>query len=143
MWYMWIHPVIQAAATLLGLYVISLGWVRFRAAFLGRKGMFKWKRHVALGKTVVAVWALGMVTGLLAAHNSWRVMFITGTHARLGLAMVPFMVFAWATGWLMDRHKKKRKAMPLAHAVNGLILVLMALHQGYTGIAVLRDFVIP
>ena len=143
MWYQWIHPVIQALATVLGLYVLFLGWSRFQAAFMGRKKMFQWKRHVALGKVATALWALGLLTGLWATHTAWMTLFVTGGHAFAGLAMVPFLALAWASGWVMDTHKKRRKALPLAHAVNGLVLALLALYQVWSGIGVLRDFVIP
>ncbi len=143
MWYLWIHPVVQTAATLVGLYVLALGWTRFRAAFLGHKGLFQWKRHVALGKIAVALWALGLGTGLWATHKAWMTLFITDGHYKGGLAMIPFLVFAWASGWIMDTHKRRRKALPLAHAVNGLILAALALYQAWSGITVLRGYVMP
>lgn len=143
MWYLWIHPVIQTVATVLGLYVLWLGWARFQAAFLGRKRMFLWKRHVALGKIVTALWTVGLAEGLWATHKAWMTMFITGGHYRAGLAMIPFLVFAWASGWLMDKHKRRRKALPLAHAVNGAVLAALALYQAWSGLAVLRGYVIP
>jgi len=143
MWYLWIHPLLQAAATLIGLYVLALGWIRFRTAFLGRKGRFQWRRHVALGKLAVALWALGLALGLWATHTAWMATFITGGHAWVGVSAIPLLAFAWASGLVMDRRKKRRRALPLAHAANGLILAGLALYQAWSGITVLRGYVIP
>ncbi|HWR03103.1 MAG TPA: DUF4079 domain-containing protein [Humidesulfovibrio sp.] len=140
---MWIHPVLQTMAVLLSLYVLYLGFVRFRFAHLGHKGIiFQWKRHVAQGIAVMTVWALAFVIGLGAAWNSWHVLGVTEQHYQLGLAMLPLIIFGLGSGFVMDRVKAKRRLLPLAHGAVNALLVLMALYQLYTGVFILRDMVL-
>lgn len=140
---MWIHPVLQTLNLALSAYVLYLGYKRFAFAHLGRKGMFPWKQHVRLGTAGMAVWGVGLGLGLFMAWWSWGVVLITGAHHLTALGMVPLLVFGYASGWVMDRRKAKRKALPLAHAANNLLLVVMTLSQFVTGIGVLRTYVLP
>ena len=140
---MWIHPVLQTLAVLLSLYVLYLGFVRFRFAHLGHKGIiFQWKRHVQQGAAVMIVWALAFVIGLGAAWTSWHAIGITELHYQLGLVMLPLILFGLGSGFVMDRVKAKRKLLPLAHGAVNALLVLMALCQLYTGIAIIRDMLL-
>jgi len=140
---MWIHPTLQTLAVCLSLYVLYLGFVRFRFAHLGHKGIiFQWKRHVAQGIAVMTVWALAFVIGLGAAWTNWHVLGITELHYQLGLVMLPMIVFGLASGFIMDRVKAKRRFLPLAHGIVNALLVLMALCQLYTGVIILRDMVL-
>ncbi len=140
---MWIHPALQVAALVLGLYALHLGWRRFAFAHLGRKIMFPWKRHVALGSLVLAIWLAGLILGLSMAYHAWSMVFITGLHYQTALAMLPLLAFGYLSGRVMDKHKAKRKALPLAHAANNLLLVLMALSQLATGAIIIRDYLLP
>ena len=139
---MWIHPVLQTLAVLLSLYVLYLGFVRFRFAHLGHKGIiFQWKRHVQQGASVMIVWALAFVIGLGAAWYGWSSVFITDLHYKLALVMLPMILFGLGSGYRMDKVKAKRKALPLAHGIVNALLVAMALCQLYTGVIILRDMV--
>lgn len=141
---MWVHPLIQTLALLLSLYVLHLGWLRFKAAHLGRKGvLFPWRRHVQQGSAVLIVWTAGLLIGLGAAWWGWKTVLITGPHHRTALVMVPLLVFGYVSGLVMDRVKKRRKVLPLLHAVNNTLLVVLALSQLVTGIQILRTFIIP
>jgi len=140
---MWIHPVLQTLAVLLSLYVLYLGWVRFSFAHLGRKGTpFPWKRHVQQGSVVMTVWVLAFAIGLGAAWWSWKAVFITDLHYQLGITMLPLIGFGLGTGLYMDRVKARRVLLPIAHGVVNAMLVLMALAQLATGVAILRDMVL-
>jgi len=140
---MWIHPTLQTLAVLTSLYVLYLGFVRFRFAHLGHKGIiFQWKRHVVQGIAVMGIWGGGMGIGLWAAWNNWTVLGVTGMHYFWGLAMLPLIVFGLASGLVMDKVKAKRKALPLAHGAVNALLVLLALWQLCTGIIILRDMVL-
>lgn len=140
---MWIHPALQALATLSALYVLYLGWVRFQFAHLGRKGIvFQWKTHVRQGLIAIGLWAAGLAGGLWAALDAWTVLGLSGAHYWVGLAMGPLMVFGLVSGWVMDRVKARRKVLPLLHGAANLLLVLLALWQTWTGVAVLRDLVL-
>ena len=140
---MWIHPVLQTAAVLLSLYVLYLGFVRFRFAHLGHKGIiFQWKRHVTQGTAVMITWALAFVIGLGAAWYTWKSVFITDLHYQGALLMLPLIAFGLGSGLVMDRVKAKRRLLPLAHGIVNAVLVLLALLQLATGIFVLRDMVL-
>ncbi len=137
-----VHPVLQAFATLLSLYVLWLGFQRFRVLHLNQKATFAWKRHAALGLAVLLLWLGGMAGGLIMARLTWPGFLITGDHGAVGLTMAPLILFGLATGWYMDRVKAKRKYLPLLHGLVNLALVLMALVQFWSGWQVYRMFVL-
>jgi len=127
-----IHPFFQFLAALLGLYVLSLGAVRFRVSHLKGKGVFKWKRHVILGGLTLTVWLAGLILGMLLVYVYWRGVLISG-HGKLGLIMAPFIVFGLGSGLFMNRWKKKRTALPVLHGAVNLIVLALALIQVFTG----------
>jgi len=140
---MWIHPLLQTLAVLLSLYVLYLGFVRFRFAHLGHKGIvFQWKRHVSQGIAVMVTWALAFVIGLSAAWMNWHVVGITERHYAVALVMLPLVLFGLGSGFLMDRVKAKRRLLPLVHGAVNALLVALALWQLWTGIGILRDMVL-
>lgn len=59
-----IHPIIQLSAVVLTLYVFCLGVQRFRSIHLRQKTLFRWKRHVLLGKIAKKRTALPLIHGL-------------------------------------------------------------------------------
>ena len=141
-----IHPLMQLMATVLVLVVLQQGlqrfrFQRFRFQHLKQKAAFKWKQHVSLGTCVIVLWFVGFVGGLVVVRNYWYAVFITGLHGKVGVAMLPFMVVGIVSGWIMHYRKKRRKVLPLIHAVNNLVLVLLALFQTYNGWHVLNAFV--
>ncbi len=139
---MFSHPFLQFSALLLSLYAFHLGYKRFAATKLGRKSVFAWKRHVLLGTLAMVIWMPGLGLGLLLAWWQWNIVFITGAHYQIALLMIPFIVFGYVSGYIMDKRKAKRSVLPLVHGANNLLLVLMALAQLGTGAKVLRDFVL-
>lgn len=139
---LWIHPVLQALTTLIGLYVAYLGLQRFMAQHMGKSRPFLWKRHVTLGKVVLVLWTAGMVGGLAVARLKWQVNFVTGLHYQTALTMLPLILFGGLSGWYMDRHKAQRILLPLAHGVCNLAVVALALFQFRTGWQVIKDFIL-
>lgn len=140
---LWIHPVVQALAALAAPYVLHLGLIRFRAESLGRTGLvFPWRRHARLGVLVMGAWALALASGLGAVWLDLGQVFITGQHYRTGLLMQPLILFGLGSGVLMDRVKAKRRLLPLAHGAVNAVLVLLALLQLRSGLAVLRGLVL-
>ena len=85
-----IHPIIQFSAVMLTLYVFYLVVQRFRSLHLHQKTLFRWKRHVLLGKIAKKRTALPMIHGLsnlvllilplTQVVTGWRVymMFVLG-----------------------------------------------------------------
>lgn len=129
----WIHPVIMAAAMCGGSYALWLGYRRFLSLHLGRRVSFNWKLHVHLGTVVLALWAVGPVLGLFGAQISWGGTFIAKVHAWTGIAMVPLVLFGYFTGRTLDKVRRRRKWLPLAHGINNAVLVLLSIAQAWTG----------
>jgi len=140
---LWIHPVLQFLCTVLALYVMFLGVQRFRAAHLKHKVMFNWKRHVLTGKIVLGVWFVAFVWGAGACRILWGASDLTGTHFVVGLIMLPLLVTGYATGHVLDAVKKRRTVLPLVHGANNALLLGLALYQIWTGIEVVRVFLLP
>ncbi|MBN2332269.1 MAG: DUF4079 family protein [Deltaproteobacteria bacterium] len=130
---LWFHPAMQVPTIFLSLYVLYLGFQRFQAQHLKRRRPFAWQRHVLLGKVVICLWLLGMIGGFLMVHYTWHAFFITGDHARNAVLMLPLMLIGYATGWYMDRHKKRHPRLALVHGINNLLLVMLACSQIFEG----------
>ncbi|XPV75493.1 MAG: DUF4079 domain-containing protein [Desulfovibrio sp.] len=139
---LWIHPFIQAVATLLALLVLYQGYVRFMFAHFKKKGAFPWKKHVNYGLITMTLWITGVALGVFMTHTYWSVIGVTEWHYYIGLGMIPGGLFGIITGLIMDKIKKRRKVLPLLHGVNNFILVLCALYQFYSGIEVIRTFLL-
>ena len=129
----WIHPVIMTVAMAGGLYVLWLGYCRFLSLHYGRRVSFNWKRHVHIGTMVLALWAIGPVLGLFGAQLVWGGTFIAASHAWMGLAMLVLALVGYFTGRTLDKVRKRRKWLPLAHGINNLALVVLSLVQAYSG----------
>ena len=67
---------------------------------------------------------------------------IGGYHAKVGLAMLPFLAFGLITGLYLDRVKKKRKVLPFLHGLNNLTLLVLALVQAWLGMGLYKHFVL-
>jgi hypothetical protein len=137
-----IHPIFQSAGTLIALYVMTLGISRFRMIYLKKKVRFNWKQHVRFGIIATTIWMIGLLGGLYTVKTSWYGFLITGDHAKIGLLMIPFIIFAIGSGIIMDRKKKKRTALPLIHAIFNIAMLCLALLQIYTGVGVYRTYVL-
>jgi len=136
----WIHPILQCATVILAAYVLRLGWDRFAAVSLGRKGRFQWKRHVTLGKAAIFMWIYGMLVGAAASWDDWRRFGVTGSHFYDGLAIVLLVLFGYASGWYMDTNKKKRATLPLLHGAANALALLLSLYSLISGIRLLLKY---
>ncbi len=136
------HPLLQFSAIVLALYVLFIGINRFRSLHLKHKTMFKWKQHVLLGAIALTSWAAGMAGGMVLVYIYWQKILITGLHGKTALVMLPMILFGLLSGYIMNKTRKKRTVLPLAHGINNLILTLLALAQGITGWGVIKLFVL-
>jgi len=135
-----IHPIIQFAAVMLTLYVFYLGVQRFWS--LHQKRLFRWKRHVLLGKIAMLAMLGGMMGGMTMLYLYWHGFLITGLHGKVALVMTPFIIFGAASGLYMNRNKKKRTALPMIHGLSNLVILILALTQVVTGWRVYMQFVL-
>ena len=137
-----IHPIIQLSAIVLTLYVFYLGVQRFRSVNLHQKTLFRWKRHVLLGKIAMSALLGGMMGGMTMAYLYFHGFLITGIHGKTALVMALFIIFGGASGLYMNHNKKKRTALPMIHGLNNFILLIFALTQVITGWRVYMQFVL-
>jgi hypothetical protein len=136
-----VHPILQCSATVLALYVLYLGINRFSSLHLKGKTVFRWKRHATLGYASLGTWLVGTVLGMTLVYVYWHGFLITGTHGKISLLMVPFLVFGRASGLYMDLKKKNRQALPLVHGFSNLIALILAVAQVVSGWWVYKVFV--
>ena len=136
---LWIHPIAQALTALLALYVLTLGLSRFASRHLGKHTVFKWNRHVMLGKVVVAVWALGALGGLTVTYLTYGKIFTGSLHFRIGMIMFPVLLITYLTGRRLDRRRDQSNILPVVHLVNNVILLILAAIQVYTGLGIVQN----
>lgn len=135
-----VHPVLMALVIALVVYVLKLGLVRFAAVRLGRKGVFAWKRHVALGKLAVAGLAAGSLGGFAITLLIWGSPLATGLHAFIAPAVLALAATAFATGLRLDRVKRPGTPLALVHGTNNILLAALCIAQAVTGWMIVRDF---
>jgi hypothetical protein len=136
---LWIHPIVQGLVAVLALYVLWLGLKRFASRHLNMAADFPWKRHVTLGKVVVAVWALGGLGGLAMTYLSFGRIFPESFHFRNAVAILVLLAVTWFTGTRMDRRRGQSNALPLIHAANNVILLILAALQAASGIGIVQS----
>lgn len=107
-----------------------------------KKTPFLWKQHVSLGIVSLATFIAGMAGGLLAVYTYWRSYLITGLHAKVAIVLLPLMIFGLLSGLYMNAKKKKRRWLPILHAANNAILMILAFTQIVTGWKILRNYVL-
>jgi len=127
-----LHGLIQCLTVPFAFYVLYLGLKRFGSLHLGRHEAFAWKRHVVIGIIVLSVLLIGALSGMALVYLRWNIYLVT-LHGRIGVVMIPFILFALISGLYMDQRKMRRIALPLIHGVSNLVLVLLLLSQVVTG----------
>ena len=136
---LWIHPIVQSLTALLALYVLWLGLARFASRHLGKKTVFRWDRHVGLGKFVAAVWALGGLGGMVMTYITYGEIFTESLHFRIGMAILLLLLVAWLTGTRMDRRRGQSDILPVIHLANNALLLILIAIQLVTGIGIVQN----
>jgi len=137
------HPVLMSVTLLLALWVGWQGVNRARFTLLGHKAAFNWKGHVRLGLAVMILWLLGMAAGTVMTSLVHGAPGAYGTHRETAMAMLPLILFGLASGLYMDRKKARRKILPVLHGATNLFLIVLALAQLATGIAIVGRILSP
>ena len=135
---MWTHPPLQAVAALIGVVAMWQGWKRVAMQF-GKKIIFPWKQHVRLGTWGLMLWTLGAL-GFYVTHDIFGSTHITGLHAMLAWPALLLSLFGLGSGYIMDRYKKKRKWLPIAHGAVNAVLLAIVLAECVTGYTLLSSF---
>jgi hypothetical protein len=136
---LWIHPIVQSLTAILALYVLWLGSARLASRHLGKKTVFRWDRHVRLGKLVVAVWALGGLGGLTMTFFAYGKIFTESLHFRIGIAILLLLLVTWLTGTRMDQRRGQSDILPVIHLANNALLLILIAIQFYTGIGIVQS----
>jgi len=139
---LWVHPIIQIIATILGCFALFLAVNRIRAAHFGKRVIFNWRRHVTLGRLTLFLWLAGLMGGMIVARLKWQVNFVTGLHYQIAFLMLPLIILGGVTGIYMDRNKARRKALPIIHGCTNTALLALATFQIFTGWHVIRNFIL-
>lgn len=134
----WLHPLMQVIAVLIGLWAMWQGWKRV-AMQRGKKIIFPWRQHVRLGALALILWTLGAL-GFYVTLDLFGSTHITGLHADLAWYIILLSLFGLATGYVMDRYKKKRKWLPIVHGVANVVLLALVLMECWTGYGLLGQF---
>ena len=134
----WIHPIMEAIATLLGIWAMWQGWQRVRMN-RGIKVLFPWAQHVRIGIWAHILWICGGL-GFYVTHSMFGMTHMTGTHAEVAWPVMGLSAFALVTGIIMNKYKKRRKVLPIIHGVANAILLALVFVECWTGIQLLPDF---
>jgi hypothetical protein len=137
-----IHPIMHFLVFILACYVFYLGMKRFFSLHLKQNIPFPWRRHVLLGIVALATFLAGMPGGIYMVYAYWRSYLITGLHAKIAISLLPFMAFGMLSGLYMNADKKKRKWLPIFHAANNAIVLLLVMAQVITGWKILTKYVL-
>lgn len=137
----YIHPIVQLVAILISFYVLKLGVSRFRLIHLKQETLFKWKLHVRLGAMATTIWLIGVFGGTFIVKSGWYGHIVSGLHGKIGLLLIPFIIFSLVSGVYMDRNKEKRTILPLVHAGFNTVMLILVLLQIYTGVDIYLTYV--
>ncbi len=96
--FFWLHPSVQILAFIIAGYAFYLAWARIRFLHFDIKCQFCWQTHVRAGRWAIALWLVGTLLGFAGAFMEWGAVFVTGTHAFIGLLFVPLAIFGAQTG---------------------------------------------
>lgn len=140
---LWFHPVLQALATLLALWVMEMGVRRTLFSHFGkRKVVFPWKRHVLYGKIVLITWLAGLAIGLLFMRQAYGVWGVSGPHVTVAVVMAALIAFGYVSGHILDKVKKRRKVLNILHGLNNTALLALALYQAWSGWQLVRMYLL-
>ncbi len=97
---------------------------------------------MVLGEIALGALLAGMLAGMTVVYVYWHGFLITGTHGKVALMMLSFILFGLFSGLYMNRKRRHRRLLPLVHSLNNLILLVLALTQVVSGWWVYRAFVL-
>ena len=131
------HPVLMALTLLLALWVAWQGVNRARFSLYKHKVAFNWKGHTRYGLVVMGLWLAGAVGGSIVTDMLHGIPDAYELHEGTASVMLALILFGTVTGLYMDRKKAKRTILPVLHGVANLLLLLLAVGQLVTGVAIL------
>ena len=136
---LWLHPVMQVFALLLGIFAMWQGMQRVAMNHFKKKIIFQWKSHVRWGSLAMILWIAGAF-GFYVTHAVFGETHITGIHAVLAWWIIALCVAGLLTGAVMDQRKKKRFWLPVVHGGLNVLLLVLVLFECYTGYQISGSF---
>jgi len=136
-----IHPALMVLNAILMLYVLKLGLGRLAATRFGARTVFPWKRHVLLGKIVMAVLAGGFCGGLFMTWTQWSTPLKSGAHAVGAVCILVLALSGTLTGLHLNRTRRPGNPLALVHGIGNILMAAVIGVQAATGYVLLRDFV--
>ncbi len=130
---LYVHPILQMAATALALWALVLAWPRIATLHLKRRMVFKRPRHVFWGKLGLGLMLAGLLGGLLVVRLVWQDWLVTGEHALVGLIMLPLLGLGLMSGLVLAGSRSPRRGLALLHGLNNLALLVLASLQMRSG----------
>lgn len=135
---LWIHPVTQTLAALMGAVAMWQGWKKVQM-LRGKKVIFPWKQHVRWGSWGLILWTSGAL-GFYVTHSIFGETHITGEHAILAWPIIALSLFGLWTGYVMNKYKKKRFWLPLCHGISNVVLFALVIVECITGVGLYSAF---
>ncbi len=136
-----IHPAAQITAILLACYAAYLGLQRTQSLHFGKTAKFQRERHVILGAIALLTMLGGLAAGLIIVARFMQNPEM-GLHDDIALLLLPFLLFGLFSGFYLYLNPEKRKIIPAIHALNNLLILLLALVQILTGWQVYQAYVL-
>ncbi|MFH1033488.1 MAG: DUF4079 domain-containing protein [Pseudomonadota bacterium] len=134
----YLHPLMQVAAWLLGLYALILAWPRLASLHLGLTRRFNRRRHALLGGASLALLLSGTAGGVFMGRVYLHAWLGSGAHARGALIMLPLALWGLGSGLWLHMRPRPRRLLPLLHGLANLLVLGLALLQARSGHALLE-----
>jgi uncharacterized membrane protein len=136
-----IHPLAQLGAILLAFYAAYLGFQRTRSLHFGKSVKFLRKRHVIAGSIALVSMLGGIAAGFIMV-NRYLLNPNMVLHEVVAMIMLPLGLFGIFSGFFLYLNPKQRKLLPAIHAINNMIILVLALAQIATGIMAYLRYVL-
>ncbi|PLX42994.1 MAG: hypothetical protein C0608_00850 [Deltaproteobacteria bacterium] len=136
-----VHPIMQVFFIAMAAVAFILGSQRFRSNHLGHQTRFNWKGHVYVGRIAIVGLILGTVAGIAITPHYFEYTPPVLSHGLLGLVSISFFLVGAVTGYILDKHRKKRKILPLIHGTANTVALILTLNQIKSGYALYISFV--
>ena len=136
-----IHPIAQLAAIAVGVYAFYLGLQRTQNLHFGSPKRFLRERHVLAGSVALIALLGGIAAGLIIVSRFMKNPDI-GLHGIIAKLLLPFLLFGIFSGFYLYLNPGKGKLLPAIHAINNLLVVLLAILQIRTGAWVYKTYVL-
>jgi hypothetical protein len=118
-----------------------MGLKRIRSFHFKQQVAFPWKRHVLFGRITFSLLLTGMVVGLTMVRLFWDNNFMTLGHGKMAMVTLPFILFGFFSGELLNRKVSQQAVLRILHGGNNVVVLILLLNQARLGIEVYQLYV--